>query len=151
MLLDIGPDQTRLLIDEGEAAPALHTLGIGVENIARTCFKHEPPEAEELENAIMVIEDALEGWRTLITTDSRLFTLDQGIREIAGLAGLSLQPETVLSREAIENTFGRLLAITRGRPASAEGLPENKMFAARLLILREFMHHMKFESITIKE
>lgn len=48
-------------------------------------------------------------------------------------------------------TFQRLSAVSLGRPISLEGLPASADFAATLLILREFMHHLGFASITLKD
>lgn len=52
-----------------------------------------------------------------------------------------------LSIDALERTFDRLTSVALGRPASQEGLPDDKPFAATLLILRELMHHLQFASI----
>jgi len=71
------------------------------------------------------------------------------IREIALLAGLVDQPLLKLGIAEVETTFDRLVYVLQGRPASSEGLPESPEFAATLLILREFMHHLKFSSITV--
>ena len=50
----------------------------------------------------------------------------------------------------MEQTFERLIALALGRPALREGIPTSAEFAATLLIMREFMHHMQFASITVK-
>ena len=52
-----------------------------------------------------------------------------------------------LSREAVEGTFERLAQAASGRPLSSCGIPADPEFAARLLILREFMHHLQFDEI----
>lgn len=148
--LSIGREQIKLLIRDGAHSPLTLALEIGAEKIARACFRHEAPQPVELEEAIMVVEDALERWSTVIPASARLLAQDAGIHEIALLAGLPDQAELVLSRETIERTFERLVAVAQGRPASVEGLPERRIFAARLLILREFMHHMKREAITVR-
>jgi len=58
-------------------------------------------------------------------------------------------PVMNLTADAIERTFERLCTIAQGKSASADALPESVEFAATLLILREFMHHMGLPSITI--
>ncbi|MYM95524.1 hypothetical protein [Duganella vulcania] len=40
-----------------------------------------------------------------------------------------------------------LAAVIQGKPAAHEGIPDDNAFAATLLILREFMHHLGFSSI----
>lgn len=49
----------------------------------------------------------------------------------------------------MEQTFERLAAVAEGRPVGQEGLPESTEFAAALLILREFMHHLGFSAVHV--
>lgn len=122
-----------------------YLLDIGVASIAHRCFKHKPPSALE------EVENKLETWHHLAGQVLPLYTLDSQILDIVSLAAISMQAETALSRDVVEHTFGRLVAVIQGRPASMEGLLIDRQFAARLLILRQFMHHMKCESITIEQ
>ena len=104
-----------------------------------------------MEDAIQIVEDELARVRHLIPRDSSLITTDAGIREIAQIAGLPEQARMVMHRDAVERSFDRLAAVTQGRPVATEGIPASPAFATRLLILREFMHHLQFDSITLKE
>jgi NADH:ubiquinone oxidoreductase subunit 4 (subunit M) len=54
-----------------------------------------------------------------------------------------------LSIDAVERQFDLLAALTQGRPSASAGIPTDSGFAASLLILREFMHHLQFSAITI--
>lgn len=83
--------------------------------------------------------------RSILHPDSALHTTDNAIREIAVLAGAS----PLLSLDALERLFQRWAAVTNGSPASQQGIPNDAAFGATLLILREFMHHLKFTSITL--
>jgi hypothetical protein len=83
--------------------------------------------------------------------DSKLFTVDAVIRDIARLAGGADSAEYTLSLGAMERTFDRLAAVPLGTPASQQGIPGSAAFAATLLILREFMHHLRFSSIVVSE
>ena len=148
--LTLGADQLHLTRTSPMAQPEEYVLDIGVASIARRWFKHEPPSALEVEYAIEEIENKLETWHRLAGQVLPLHTPDSQILDIAKLAAIPLQAETALSRDVVEHTFGRLVAVIQGRPASVEGLPADRLFAARLLILREFMHHMKCESIIVK-
>ena len=80
---------------------------------------------------------------------SNLFTTDDAVRQIALVAGQAHQPTMFLSIAEVERTFDRLTYVLEGRPMSSEGLPENSEFGTTLLILREFMHHLGFSSITV--
>lgn len=51
--------------------------------------------------------------------------------------------------EAVERLFDLLAAWSLGRPAVVSGIPTDAGFAATLLILREFMHHLHFACIQV--
>jgi hypothetical protein len=74
---------------------------------------------------------------------------DAAIHAIALSAGVTGGSAATLSIEAVERQFDLLTALSLGRPASSAGIPNDAAFAATLLILREFMHHLQFESITL--
>jgi hypothetical protein len=56
-----------------------------------------------------------------------------------------------LSIEQVERLFNQLAARSEGRPASQVDVPDDPGFAAALLILREFMHHLHFECIHFRQ
>lgn len=98
----------------------------------------------------MVVEDEVTRARSMAAGNSTLLTADTAIREIAQIAGVTDGSELILSLEAVEGLFDLLAALSLGRPASSAGIPAEPAFAATLLILREFMHHLKFMSIGIR-
>jgi exopolyphosphatase/pppGpp-phosphohydrolase len=149
-MLHIGAEQTIVAAGSGAEPEATMTLAIGSRKTAADYFEHNPPTPKELENAILTVEDEVIRAQPMHTEGSTLFTTDTAIREIALLAGVPDRPEWILTLDAMERTFERLAAVTLGRPAPHEGIPENTTLAATLLILREFMHHLKFSSITVK-
>jgi exopolyphosphatase/pppGpp-phosphohydrolase len=148
-LLQIGDEQTTVAFGTDEEPEALIELSIGSNRTAVDFFKHIPPTLEEMETAIMAVEDEVIRAGKLLTGHPTLFTRDASIRELALIAGVSDQSEMVLSLEAVEQTFDLLASLVLGRPASSAGIPTHPEFAATLLILREFMHHLKFDSIHI--
>jgi len=149
-VLHIGAGETLVASGKGHQAEAIMVLAIGAERTSAEFFRHNLPTPLELENAIMTVEDEIARARTVIVDGSTLVTRDTALRDIALIAGLPDQPELTLSIELVEKTFDRLTAVSLGRPAAHEGLPGSAAFAATLLILREFMHHMKFASLTIR-
>jgi len=149
-MLHIGAEQTVVAVGNGAEPEAMLTIAIGSHKTAADFLKHNPPTPGELENAIFVVEDEVVRARTMCTEGSTLFTTDAVLREISLIAGAPDRPEQILTLDAMERTFERLAAVTLGRPASQEGIPDSPAFAATLLILREFMHHLKFSSITVK-
>ncbi|WP_145583561.1 hypothetical protein [Yersinia thracica] len=148
-LLSIGHESTTVITDNSDIIFSEQLLTVGSNHVALSYFKHNPPTADEMETAIMVVEDEVIRISSAVNKTSQLITTDHYIAEIAQLAGLPMQAEIVMSLESVERLFDRLAAVMMGRPAASEGIPADNEFAARLLILREFMHHLQFPSITI--
>jgi exopolyphosphatase/pppGpp-phosphohydrolase len=148
-VLHIGEEQTAVATGTATEPDAVFLLPIGSKRTAADFFKHTPPTPGELENAIMAVEDEVTRLRAITAADSTLFTADAAIREIAIISGVPDQSESILTIEAMEQTFEKLAAVTLGRPAFSGGIPANAAFAATLLILRELMHHLQFASIII--
>jgi len=118
-------------------------LPVGAGAIAQALFRHEPPAAGELERAIDEVEDALaasglgqaeRGW--LRTAEPRLF-------ERLGLPAASGRA----TRDEVEAQFQRLASIALGHPAPAGAPVPGGEDAARLLILRECLHHLGFAGL----
>lgn len=148
-LLDIGPERT-VIVTRGGTDKLVHlVLQVGSARTSRDYFRHTPPTPGELEDAIQAIEDELASVHRIIGGESMLVTTDAAIREIARAAGAPPKPTSVLSRDAVEAAFNRMVARSYGQAAERDGLPSDAQTTATLLILREFMHHLEFESITV--
>jgi exopolyphosphatase/pppGpp-phosphohydrolase len=148
-VLHIGDQQTLVATGTAAEPDAVFKLPVGSGKTAAEYFHHDPPTPKEMENAIVAVEDGVAGARTMIPDGTGLFTTDEAIRRIALISGIPDGAELVLTRDAMEQTFGRLAEVILGRPNSREEIPAGVTFAATLLILREFMHHMQFLTITV--
>lgn len=148
-LLDIGPERTVIVARSDTDAPIHRVLQVGSARIARDCFRHTPPTPRELEDAIQVVEDELEPARRILEDGSMLVTRNAATREIARVAGALPNPTSILSRDAVEAAFNRIVARSHGRTAGPDDPPFDAPTTAALLILREFMHHLGFVSITV--
>lgn len=84
-----------------------------------------------LEDAIALVEDEIARVRPAACE-----TLETGDAEIRSLAYGS----DVIAIEAVEQDFQRL---------AARGIPSDKRAAAKLLILRELMHHLQVKAIRL--
>ena len=145
-LLTIDKRQT-ILTSEPEGLTLV--LKAGYELTAETCFKHNPPTPYEIEHAITLVEDEIMLIAKQLPASTQLITSDKIIHDIALLSDVHQSEVMVLSIEALERTFNRFADIVSGRPATQENLPAEHEFATSLLILRELMHHLRFEQITI--
>lgn len=148
-VLHIGDEEMLLATGSSPEPDTVHTLTLGIRRTAAECFRHQPPTPGELENAIMVVEDEVVRLQALTAHPHPLFTADPAIRDIARMAGVTDSPRMVLTLDAVEHSFSLLAALSLGRPAASAGIPATPAFATALLILREFMHHLQFPSITI--
>jgi len=148
-VLHIGDQQTIVATGKDAEPSAVFKLPVGSGKTAAEYFHHDPPTPGEVEAAIVTVEDAVASARTIISGGARLFTTDEAIRKIALISGVPDRPELILTREAMEQAFERLMAVTLGRSASQQGIPSGVTFAATLLILREFMHHLQFSAVTV--
>lgn len=147
-VMHIGDECTGIAVGQGADVQATLTLAMGSGRTARDFFRHTPPSPLELEHAIATVEDEVTRARTLVQRQPRLYTCDAGIRTIAALSGVTESDQMELSLEAMERSFDRLTSVSLGKPAAQMGLPADNGFAATLLVLREFMHHLGFVSIT---
>lgn len=146
-VLHIGEEETTVAIGGGPAADVVCTLAIGSMRTSRDYFKQSPPGRLEFEIAIEPVEDEIIKAHGMLPSGSKLYSTDEGLRRIALLAGVPESDEMSLDLDAMERVFSRLAAVVQGKPAAHEGIPDDNAFAATLLILREFMHHLGFSSI----
>lgn len=148
-MLHIGEQETVIAAGTGSEPESVLKLAIGSQKTATEFFLHTPPSPGEIEKAIMQIEDEITRAREMTAGYSMLVTSDPYIREIvhvaSGHAGSAMQ----LTVDAIEQVFALLASHSPGRPPSIAGTSVNPAFAATLLILREFMHHLRFLAIHV--
>lgn len=149
-VLHIDDEHAGLAVGLGAEVQATLILAIGSQRTAREFFRHTPPSPLELENAIATVEDEVTRARELVNPQPRLYSCDAGIHAIAVLSGVAESDWMELSLDAMERSFDRLTSVSLGKPAAQMGLPADNGFAATLLILREFMHHLQFASITVE-
>lgn len=148
-VITIGLRQTHLVCGRSITVEATISLDVGSQKTSADHFKHCPPTRGEMEHAITSVEDEIAQTPAELLAGSNLFTTDTAIHEVALVAGLAHQPAMLLNIAEVERIFDRLTYVVEGRPAPSEGLPESSEFSTTLLILREFMHHQGFSSITV--
>ena len=157
------PTQTRraIVLRLGEfettlaSAQQTDVLAIGWKRTADEEFvrRQELPTALELEQAIMAVEDAIA--RVALRGDAAtpLVSDDAALVDLARLAGVGGPLPLRVDVAAVENAFERLARVALGGPLAASGLPggeAGRFFAARLLIVRELMHHLGFATLVVE-
>ncbi|KQO23743.1 hypothetical protein ASF11_23560 [Acidovorax sp. Leaf76] len=166
-VLHLGAEHTIVAAGAGPREPSMvATLALGYDKTARDFFRRSVPTPLELETAIASVEDEIHAAhrrqcsdasqslpydQALVDAAPAPWSADPGLHALATLAGVPAGPVRLLPLDAMERLFNRLAAVSEGRPAAHEGLPDSAAFAARLLVLRELMHHMPFAAITLVE
>lgn len=160
-MLDVGNQRSRLMISEGlngHPQPVFHHLLIGMDLLAKRTFKGRMPSEAQLEQGIMLVEDAVMPLTRLIPASNLFVTRDPCLLEVArhalGLPGPANAWDSagrlpVLGREAIEAQFD-LLARQAVRPHLPMGdIPQSPRWAAALLLLREILHHWQLGAVRL--
>ena len=129
--------------------PLALQLPLGAERTAREFFRHAPPAPLELEHAIEAVEDAVMPVRSQLPAQARLVSRDPALWVLARHAGVADKSPAWLGLDAVEQLFNRLADRSAGRPATQDTLPVDGASAARLLILREALHHWGRDGITL--
>ena len=148
-LIDIGAQQTRVVAGVGSAEHATLELALGSVATAQQFFKLDSPAPHELERAIDAVELEVMRARPMIRSESVLFAHGAALDELGRAAGATGE-KAVIAREAVEQLFQRLASASLGDPMARRGLPSGNAFAATVLILREFMHHLGFATVTFR-
>lgn len=141
--LRIGADTAWLEAPTGAVA-----LALGERGLVAGCFGGGFPDAAALEQGIAVVEDELMRHGRPAFADADWTITDAGLHAVAALADPA-SPVT-LDLAQVERLFSRLAAMSEGSPASHQGLPRDAGFAARLLVLRELMHHWRIPAIRVR-
>ena len=135
LLLEIGEQSSQVWLSQPDGAPSHYPLAFGTHAIQPGPFRNAPPTPLELERAIMVVEDELMRIAPQIPPGLQLTLRSQpSLAEVLG--------DNQLDRDLVEQAFGQL---------AASLLPRDEHFAAVLLIVREWLHHLASESVLIVE
>ncbi|MCW5650719.1 MAG: hypothetical protein KIS62_13310 [Ramlibacter sp.] len=146
IILQMGQQALRVV---EQASGTVHTLPLGTQAWGSQAFRHNPPTPGELEEAIMVVEDHVMPLLRRLPPGGDLQTQDSAVLELARRAGLVGPRPVELPIDQVERLFEQLSAVALGRPVASGGVPTDAAFAAAVLILREFMHHLGFTRLTV--
>ena len=126
------------------------SLPLSADALARDLLRHAPPSPLEIERAIERVEDAVMPARARLPAALRLQTSDARLRALVGAASAARADAPVwLDIDTVEQIFNRLVARAQGRPASQDPLPVDGPSAARLVIVRELLHHWRLDGLRL--
>ncbi|MCH1919606.1 hypothetical protein L9G15_09195 [Shewanella sp. A3A] len=133
------------------ATQQLVTVAVGYQQVASRFFLHTPPNPDDLEYGINYIEDQIERAIPTLGPISQLVTQQDFLIQLAHLAGVQPSATMQLPREQLERIFGYYAEIAQGRPPLPSEPDVSREFYAKLLIIREYMHHLKVLTLTLME
>ena len=155
-LLSLGKQQSTLLVSEGDTGhpePVLHHMQVGLDLLVRRTFKKRMPTGVQLEQAIMLIEDAVTPLARLLPQHSCLLTTDPLLADIAkaatGQTSYRHQGEVLamLHREQLEQLFQTVAQSATSAGHIAPPWQASPHWVAALVVLRETLHHWQAEHI----
>lgn len=143
-------DVTRLRLDPHRTTLSVPgaaevVVGTGVDDLASTVLRHDPPTPAELEQAIDIVEDALMATHLAHAVRGELLTSDALIRSMPGLH----DDGSHLMRDEVEALFQRMASVSLGNPGALGNLPAGNRACAALLLLRECMHHLGYAAVRV--
>ena len=136
--LGIEATQTRI-VTGSESRHTLLCLPIGSRQLGSWQPQHTPLTPFDLELAIALVEDTLMPLAARVQGELPLLVLAPALSEFPAR----------LSGELVERRFGELAARAEGDPLAPPG-EQSIAYSLCLLILREWMHHLGFNSATLK-
>lgn len=152
--LHLGDEASALALGRAAQPERVIALDLGLATLARRFFASDRPGEAAIETAIAEVEDAIMPLRPALPPEAWLVSTDAAVAWVAEQAGLSWQAgAATLDRETVEALFNRWAALALGRPASQDALPiggpVGGRFAATLLVLREWLHHLPQSALAV--
>jgi hypothetical protein len=148
--ISIGSGQTRVsFADATSGRTTVVQVPVGTHQLGAGPFRHTPPTPLELEHAIEAVENVVMPLSKVLPAGTALHTADAHGHTLAALLHPGKLTTTTVSIDGVERVFNQLVAVSEGRPVASSGLPDDPAFAAWMLILREFMHHLRFTGLTV--
>lgn len=143
--LHIGDEELVVRSGQGGIGTTEQRLDLGASRIARDFFRHDPPTAREIEQAIDVVEDEIMRLGPGLDAGIALWSQSKALQPWTAVSG------PTMTLEIVERWFERLALAAHGRSSALDDLPPGREAAAALLVLREFMHHRGHPSIRVVE
>jgi hypothetical protein len=143
--LELDPRRT-IVRAEGTGGPVLLALPIGWEDLAGAFDGIVSERA--IEQAIERVEDAL-GHPKLDFARGLRVRGDETLSQMAQAAGLAGGSDVTLTAEAVEAMFARLAMQSAGALPREDRLPGDPRFRATLVIVRELMHHLNVQELSL--
>jgi len=147
-VLCIGAVQTVVAAGRFNEPPVVFRIPIGHDGPGWLAFGNDTPTPLALEHAIAEVEDAIMPLARHLPRPSTLVGVGGAVRTVVQ-AATPRASGVDLSIQDLEALFEQMAAVSQGRPSASSGVPAGAPFAATLLILRETMHHLGFDALSM--
>ncbi len=149
-ILELGAESSSVLCTEDARVVLQQTLPLGTASLARQWMRHTPPTPLDIEHAIEQTEDVVMPLAAKLVRMEQLRLSGSGAALI--LQGVGAAPDAALqwSLDAVEEIFNRIAMVSQGRPIEHEALPTEPEFYAAMVILRECLHHLRFDGVVVQ-
>lgn len=141
----VGKENTRFELVDREGRPWNLGLPMGTSSIAEKHFRRRIPNEAEVESAINEIEDLLMSDGRLRDFGGTLFTSDSAMR---GFFPVADQGPVVVPLSEFEAKFRQASLVAVGGSSTMDGVDMTPESLAWLLVTREILHHLGFDSMT---
>lgn len=148
--LDLGADISTILCTEDGCVVLQQELPLGTASLARRWMRHTPPTPLDIEHAIEQTEDVVMPLAAKLLRTEQLQLRGSGAALI--LQGAGAAPDAALhwSLDEVEDLFNRITMVSQGRPMGHEALPTVPEFYAAMVIVRECLHHLRFDGVMLQ-
>lgn len=147
--LRLSLDGRAALLHDAQTGELFGRIEAGHQAMTELHFKRQPLDAGALERAIEWTEDRIQQARLQIAPGTRLSTREADVRTLAQAANLQ-GPAPALHVGAVEQLFSRLVLQAFGQSPHQQDLPDSTQVFATVVLLREMLHHLRFEQIQIE-
>lgn len=148
--LQLGAETSTVLCVEDGQVVFQQELPLGTASLARQWMRHTPPTPLDIEHAIEVTEDVLMPLAAKLARTEQLQLSGSGAALILQAVGAVPDAVLHLSLEEVEGLFNRIAMVSQGRPSRQEALPAEPEFYAAMVLLRECLHHLRFDEVVLQ-
>ena len=148
--LELSAETSTLVCMEDARVVLQQELPLGTASLARQWMRHTPPTPLDIEHAIEQTEDVVMPLAAKLARTEQLQLSGSGAALILRAVGAA--PDAVLhwSLDEVEDLFNRIAMVSQGRPSGQEALPTAPEFYAAMVILRECLHHLRFDGVMLR-
>lgn len=124
-------------------------IPVGYTLIENKFLKNTPPTYDEIEYAINYIEDEIEKAVKQLPSEYNILSDDKFVIEFAKMCDIDIQNDTIFDKDKLEYLFGQYAEVCAGKVPQSFQTDLSPQFYSKLLILREYMHHLKYSNFLL--